>query len=58
VKDKNGFIPNGEEEIKIRWKEYFQELYNDPNIVDRTVLNELKYSRVECYEPGIMLDEV
>jgi hypothetical protein len=58
VKDKNGVILKGEDEVKSRWKEYFEELYNDPNAVDKTVLSELGKSKEEEKEPGIMMDEV
>jgi len=34
VKDKEGKLVNGEEKVKTCWREYFSELYNDPNEVD------------------------
>ena len=58
AKDRNGVLLKGIEEVKSRWNEYFEELYNDPNTVDRTVLSELQKSREEENEPAIMLDEV
>jgi len=42
VKDKNGVTIKGDEEVKSRSKEYFEELYNDPNTVNRNVLSDLQ----------------
>ena len=47
MKDRNGVILKGDEEVESGWKEYFGELYNDPNTVDRTVLRELQKCREE-----------
>ena len=47
MKDRNGVILKGDEEVKIHCKEYFEELCNDPNTVDRTVLRELQKCREE-----------
>jgi len=57
VKDKTGVTLEGDVEVKSRWKEYFEELYNDPNTVYRNVLSELQKSTEEENEPGILLDE-
>jgi len=42
VKDKNEVTHKGDEEGKSCWKEYFEELYNDPNTVNRNVLSDLQ----------------
>jgi exonuclease III len=34
VKDRSGKLITGDQEISARWREYFNELYNDPNPVD------------------------
>ena len=57
VKDRNGLILNGDKEVKNRWKEYFEELYNDPNTVDRTVLSHIPETREEDNKPEFMLYE-
>ena len=46
--------------MKTRWQEYFEELYNDPNPVNESILNELHPSNRETSEeePPILLDEV
>ena len=60
VKDKNGKLIKDEKTVKTRWKEYFEELYNDPNPVNESILNELHPSNRETSEeePPILLDEV
>src|ERR1700733_229235 len=41
VKSKEGKLLNDKKEIKQRWKQYYEELYNNGNPVDRTVIKEL-----------------
>src|SRR5688572_19342771 len=41
VKNKEGKILDSKEEIKQRWKQHYEELYNSGNPVDRTVLEEI-----------------
>jgi len=42
LKDENEVTLKGDEEVKSRWKEYFEEMYNDPNTVNINVLSELQ----------------
>ena len=41
VKDEAGNILTGAEEVKARWGDYFNKLYNDPNAVDKDILKNL-----------------
>lgn len=51
IKDKNGKILDDKKDIKSRWKQHYEELYNESNPVDSTVLNELPTSnKHECME--------
>ena len=50
VKYRNWLILKGDDEVKSRWKEYFEELYKDPNTVDRTDLSEIPITREEDKE--------
>jgi len=45
IKDKGGMVLTAPTAVKERWKEYFDELYNDPNAVDEDILNEFSDSR-------------
>ena len=58
VKDRDGRVITEGEKVRERWKEYFQQLYNDPNPVDRTILQELDSGGNSDDAPGIMLEEV
>ena len=57
VKDKTGQLVTGEEEVRQRWGEYFQELYNDPNPVDEACMGSNIETNLDI-EPDIMLGEV
>ena len=48
------------DELKVRerWKEYFEELYNDPNAVSHVNLPELPLHRIEEETPEISMAEV
>ena len=41
IKNKEGKTLENREEIKQRWKQHYEEMYNNGNPVDRTVLEEL-----------------
>jgi hypothetical protein len=58
IKDKNGNWLSHTEEIKTRWKEYFEELYNDPNESDELMIEHLHSNRDEETPPEIMIEEV
>src|SRR2546426_12683844 len=57
VKDKTGQLVTGEEEVRQRWGEYFQELYNDPNPGDEVCMGSNNETNLDV-EPYIMLGEV
>lgn len=58
VKNKSGKILTSAEEIKTRWKEYFDQLYNDPNPVHDSNLPHLpEYMNTEPI-PTIAIGEV
>ena len=40
IKDKDGKLLESRTDIKNRWKEYFEKLYNETNPVDKTILQE------------------
>ena len=42
VKSKDGRTLENMEEIQVRWKEHFEELYNIQNLVDQNILKELQ----------------
>ncbi|CAM4728174.1 unnamed protein product [Leuciscus chuanchicus] len=46
------------EKVKTRWKQYFEDLYNDPNPVDERILVNLDYNGDEEPTPSIMMEEV
>ena len=58
VKGKDGKQLNSKVEIKQRWKQHYEELYNDGNPVDRTVLEELPVINSHEQMPDIMEEEV
>ena len=58
IKSKTGTVLSDKEEIKQRWKEYYQELYNEPRDKDITVLEELIPSINPDEEPDITREEV
>jgi hypothetical protein len=58
VKDKDGSMITDADKVKTRWKQYFEELYNDPNPVDERILVELENNRDEEPTPSIMIEEV
>ena len=58
VKDKDGSMITDAAKVKTRWKQYFEELYNDPNPVDERILVELENNRDEEPTPSIMIEEV
>src|SRR6218665_2317901 len=41
IKDKDGKLLESRTDIKNRWKEYFEKLYNKTNPVDKTILQEM-----------------
>src|SRR5437870_12182531 len=57
VKDKTGQLVTGEEEVRQRWGEYFQELNNDPKPVDEACMGSNIETNLDI-EPDIMLGEV
>jgi len=58
IKDKDGTMITDAEKVKTRWKQYFEELYNDPNPVDKRILEEMNIDREEEPTPSIMIEEV
>ncbi|CAM4723992.1 unnamed protein product [Leuciscus chuanchicus] len=46
------------EKVKTRWKQYLEDLYNDPNPVDERILANLDYNGDEEPTPSIMMEEV
>ena len=58
VKDKQGKLQTDEQKVRERWKEYFEELYNDPNAVSHVNLPELPLHRIEEETPEISVVEV
>ena len=58
VKDKDGTVLSDKEEIKQRWKEYYEDLYNAPRDIDRTVLEEIPPNINPDEEPDITRSEV
>jgi len=58
IRDKHGVLLQSEEERNERWKEYFHELYNDPNpTLDSDLPNLPDYPNIGV-EPEISLQEV
>jgi len=41
IKDKNGKVLTNQEQVKNRWREHFQELYNPQTVTDQSVLMEM-----------------
>ena len=58
VKDKDGKVITEGGKVRERWKEYFQQLYNDPNPVDRTILRELTNGDNTDDAPELLIEEV
>jgi len=59
IKDKNGKMISDQDEVKRRWTEYFQELYNPKTATDQRVLDALpEGGRSEDIPANIMRDEV
>jgi len=58
VKDKQGKMLTDGQEVRGRWKEYFEELYNDPNAVCTANLPELPLHNEDEETPEILMDEV
>ena len=58
VKDKQGKLQTDEQKVRERWKDYFEELYNDPNAVSHVNLPELPLHRIEEGTPEISMAEV
>jgi len=58
VKDKDGKNITDAGKVKTRWKEYFERLYNDPNPVDETSLNQLTDNCDLEPTPSILIEEV
>ena len=58
VKDEQGRILTDPAEVKLRWKNYFDKLYNDPNEVDEQFLENFPVANNIEDIPTIGLDEV
>ena len=58
VKNAFGKILTDPIEVKNRWKEYFDKLYNDPNVVMEDVLNEFPAAANKEPIPSVGEDEV
>ena len=58
IKDRDGTMITDAEKVKTRWKQYFEELYNDPNPVDESFLNNLDCNSDDEPTPNIMIEEV
>ena len=58
MKDKEGKTITDANDVKARWEEYFEELYNDPNPVDESVLLQLPDCSDQDAVPDIMREEV
>ena len=58
IKNKNGNLLSDTEEIIKRWKEYFEELFNDPNESDELMIDQLQSNWDEETPPEIMIEEV
>ena len=58
IRDKRGVMLQTEEERTERWKEYFEELYNDPNPTQVASLPNLPLYPKDGNEPDITMQEV
>jgi Reverse transcriptase (RNA-dependent DNA polymerase) len=58
IKDRDGTMITDAEKVKTRWKQYFEELYNDPNPVDESFLENLDWNSDVEPTPNIMIEEV
>src|SRR3984885_7608136 len=58
VKDKEGKVLEDKADIKNRWKEYYETLYNEENPVDSTVLDEIPSSNSHEHMEDILEEEV
>src|SRR5688572_2314125 len=57
IKDEHGKILTDQEDVKDRWKEYFNKLYNDPNKVDDSYLESIKEMESTEEEDLLVLGE-
>ena len=58
VKDKDGEVLTEDKRIKDRWKENYEELYNQPNPKDISILQILPNNQPSKNEPAILRSEV
>jgi len=58
IKNKEGRTLDDREEIKQRWKQHYEEMYNNGNPVDRTVLEELPIGNKQEQMMNILESEV
>src|SRR5664279_1800877 len=58
VKNKQGIVLTEPVQVKERWKEYFDQLYNDPNEMNEQYLEDLPEVHNEEDIPNIGIDEV
>jgi len=54
VKDETGKTLDEKAAVKLRWKEYYQELYNKQSPTDNTILAELPSTNAEEYMDDIL----
>src|SRR6218665_2960106 len=58
IKDKDGKLLESRTDIKNRWKEYFEKLYNETNPVDKTILQEMPPCNKQEHMEDILREEV
>ena len=58
IKDKDGKLLESRTDIKNRWKEYFEKLYNETNPVDKTILQEMPPCNRQEHMEDILREEV
>ena len=58
VKDKDGKILEDRKDIRDRWGEYYEKLYNERNTVDQTVLADIPTSNSQEHMEDILREEV
>ena len=58
VKNKDGEVLTDDERIKDRWKENYEDLYNQPNPKDTSILQILLNNQPSDNEPAILRSEV
>ena len=58
IKDKHGKVLTEDNEVKERWKESFEDLFNKPSPEDTSILQSIPTIPEEGEEPNILLDEV